>query len=179
MKKLNIITCLVCTLSASAYAQTCKVESITPSQITAGYLDNKDGTVTDIVNGRVWTKCSLGETYDTTLNTCSGTPANIETWSEALTLASNSSEMLNLSGWRLPNITELRTLVERSCVAPSINLSVFPSTPSAVYWSNTFDKENINPISGVNGLVVDFSDGTEFVTDVNRHRLIRLIRDPS
>ncbi|EPR7484071.1 DUF1566 domain-containing protein (plasmid) [Vibrio campbellii] len=175
MKKITISLCLAAAFSTVAMAQTCKPESITPTQPAGQFLDNNDGTITDIVNGLMWTKCSLGQVYKN--GTCTGTPSNVETWQDALIAAANWKQNAKTSDWRLPNIKELSSLVERSCVSPAINLSVFPSTPSAAYWSNTFDSKNVNPTPGIEGRIVDFTDGTEFLTDVNRHRLIRLVRD--
>lgn len=175
MKKLTIGFCLAAAFSSGAMAQTCKPESIAPTQPAGQFLDNGDGTVTDIVNGLMWTKCSLGQIYKNGI--CTGTPTHVDTWQVALVTAEGWKQYANSTGWRLPNIKELGSLVERSCVAPAINLSVFPSTPSAAYWSNTFDSKNVNPTQGIEGRIVDFTDGTEFLTDVNRHRLIRLVRD--
>ncbi len=175
MKKLIISLCLTGLISGSALAQTCKFDSIAPSQPEGQFLDNNDGTVTDIVNGLVWTKCSIGQAYTDGL--CKGTPFNVSSWQQALTTVRDNEEYLDSTGWRLPNIKELGSLVERACVAPSINLNMFPSTPSAAYWTNTFDAQNINPTQGVDGLIVDFSDGSEFLTDVTTHKLIRMVKD--
>lgn len=176
MKTLTAIACAMSLVSVGAFAQTCKFDSIERTQPIGQYFDNKDGTVTDIVNGLIWTKCSVGEVYDEAVNSCSGEATHLATWKEALNTAHDNKQQLGVADWRLPNIKELSTLVERACVAPSISLTAFPTTPSAVYWSNTSDAKNINPIAGVNGLVIDFSNGAEFVKDVNRHRHIRLVR---
>ena len=177
MSKFKLLVCALGVMSASAMAQTCKYDIIERTQPVGQYFDNKNGTVTDIVNGLIWTKCSVGENYNEADNGCAGDSLNIKSWKEALSVANDNESYLGQDGWRLPNIKELNSLIERACVAPSISLSSFPSTQSAVYWSNTFDAKNINPIPGVDGLVIDFTNGTEFVTDVNRHRLIRLVKD--
>ena len=50
---------------------------------------------------------------------------------EALNLASHSD-------WRLPNVKELRTLVDNTkSAAPVIDAAAFPSTQSSGYWSST------------------------------------------
>ncbi|MBB1371983.1 DUF1566 domain-containing protein [Pseudoalteromonas sp. SR45-4] len=174
MKKLTFAICLTAALSAPAIAQTCKTDSIAPTQKAGQFLDNEDGTVTDIVNGLVWSKCSLGQTFAD--NSCTGSPTHIHSWQEALTITENNKDYLGTTGWRLPNIKELSSLVERSCTAPSINLEAFPSTPLGVYWSNTFDAKGTNSASGIKALIVDFTDGSEFLKDVNTHRLVRLVK---
>lgn len=174
MKKITLAICLTSALSAPAIAQTCKTDSIAPTQKAGQFLDNEDGTVTDIVNGLVWSKCSLGQTFAD--NSCTGSPTHIHSWQEALTITENNKDYLGTTGWRLPNIKELSSLVERSCTAPSINLEAFPSTPLGVYWSNTFDAKGTNSASGIKALIVDFTDGSEFLKDVNTHRLVRLVK---
>lgn len=43
---------------------------------------------------------------------------------------------LDGGGWRLPSINELQTLVDET-KNPSINLTVFPGTPSEYFWSSS------------------------------------------
>ncbi|MBI3775281.1 MAG: DUF1566 domain-containing protein, partial [Gammaproteobacteria bacterium] len=52
---------------------------------------------------------------------------------------------LNLNGyaghsdWRIPLVPELASVVETGCVSPNnirINTTVFPATPSGVFWSS-------------------------------------------
>lgn len=175
MKTFITTLTLAALFSTGLAAQTCKIDTITPTQPNSHLLDNKDGTVTDIVNGLMWSKCSFGQTYND--GNCIGTPTNIKTWQEALKIAAENSKQHGLTGWRLPNIKQLSILVERACVEPAINLTMFPSTPSAVFWTNTPDDKNLTALPGVEARIVDFSDGSEFLTDVNSHRLIRFVKD--
>lgn len=174
MLKLSTIALSLLMIS-SVNAQVCKPDSIISSHLEGQYLDNKDGTITDIVNGLVWEKCTLGQTVVN--GECEGQPTAFSTWSDALK-ASSENSLLQGKEYRLPNIKELGSLVERSCFDPAINLSVFPSTPSAVYWSNTPDNK-INVNIKANGRVIDFRDGTEFLTIVSENRFLRLVRDIS
>lgn len=43
------------------------------------------------------------------------------------------------TGWRLPNIDELKSIVEKRCTEPSINLQVFPDTQALTFWSASYD----------------------------------------
>jgi len=174
MKKLILALSLTAAISSPVSAQTCKSASITPSNPTGQYLDNEDGTITDIVNELMWSRCSLGQDFKD--GNCINIPDNYDSWQAALQAAEANKDDGTYSDWRLPNMKELGSLVERSCVAPAIDLSLFPSTPSTPYWSNTFDYKGIN---SAKGLIIDFHDGTEVIKEVSSHRFIRLVRDLS
>ena len=174
IKKLTIVLCVTAVFSSGSIvmAQTCKT-NITISHPKGQFLLNSDGTVTDVKNGLMWSLCSVGQDFKD--GTCEGTPTHYPSWREALESASHNATFAGYNDWRLPNIKELGDLIERSCVSPAIDLSYFPATPSAAYWSNTMDSRGVN--SSLKGMVVDFTDGASFLPDVNRHRMIRMIRE--
>lgn len=98
-------------------------------------ISDSGATVTDNITGLTWSSCALGETWDKEQGTCTG-EATVATWSLAL----NSAELQSIDGlnnWRLPNIKELATTLERSCTYPSINTYLFPSINVFNYWSST------------------------------------------
>jgi hypothetical protein len=102
------------------------------------FRDNGDGTVTDYDQvhdsgtGLMWQKCSAGQNND---STCSGVSGN-KTWEQALTYCNNLT-WGNKTGWRLPDIMELRSLTDRFSYNPAIDGIFFPNTPSEQYWSST------------------------------------------
>lgn len=61
------------------------------------------------------------------------------------------------SGWRLPEITELLSLVHRgvSTSGPAINDRIFPNVNQDAYWANTLYAGNQSP-----AWVVRFHDGS-------------------
>jgi hypothetical protein len=58
------------------------------------------------------------------------------TWEGALTYCEGLT-LANQRDWRLPNIKELGSIVDRSQFSPSIDTTVFPGTQSSGYWSST------------------------------------------
>lgn len=113
-------------------AQTC-VAAITTNAPDWRYIDHGDGTITDQQTGLMWQQCIAGQSS----SDCSGTGTTMP-WDAAL----QYPDSLNVSGglaghtdWRLPNIKELASLVNKACYNPAINLTRFPNTPSTSYWS--------------------------------------------
>ena len=72
----------------------------------APFTDNTDGTVKDNATGLIWQKCSRGQGA----TDCSGT-ATTATWSDAITYCSGLSLVAGKT-WRLPQVNELKTIVD-------------------------------------------------------------------
>ena len=106
----------------------------------AAFTDNGDGTITDTTTGLVWDKCSRGQVWDNTTppGTCTGV-ASTHTWAAALAeaTAANSASHRGQADWRLPNRTELESLVQINAASPAIDGTYFPATPSNWYWTST------------------------------------------
>ncbi len=62
------------------------------------FMDNGDGTISDLATGLMWQKCDSGVGMD---------------WEDALSYA-ESAEYAGYSDWRLPNIKELQSIVDYS-----------------------------------------------------------------
>ena len=98
----------------------------------SGFIDNSNNTVTDTVSRLIWTKNA-------------NLPGASKTWSEALAYvaAMNSGANTNFgfTDWRLPNINELRSLIDPDRSSPSLPAShPFSSvqySPATRYWSST------------------------------------------
>ena len=176
MKKIIVGLCTVgLLLSATATAQTCR-DDIVDSHPDGQYIDNLDGTVTDVANGLMWMRCSLGQTYSIDSGDCTGEPNKYNSWKAALVEANDNASFGGFDNWRLPNIKELGDLVERSCVDPAINLTSFPSTSSGAFWSNTMDAHEVNATAGLEGMLVDFTSGVEYLENVKDAPMIRMVR---
>ncbi|TGK02804.1 DUF1566 domain-containing protein [Leptospira langatensis] len=119
--------------------------------IAAPFTDNGDGTVTDSATSLVWQQCSSGLSG----SSCSTGTATTYTWQNALSYCNTLS--LSSKSWRVPSINELKSIIDRSRVAPSISITFFPeASSSTANWSSTTD---INSGSG-NAWGVSFADGS-------------------
>ena len=119
--------------AAPAQAVTCQgnIAAVNPD---SAYTNNGDGTVTHNPTGLTWKRCLEGQTWSSS-GTCTGTGTAMP-WATALKLATSSS-YANQTDWRLPNIKELRSLVEECRSSPSINDTIFPNSSIANVWSSS------------------------------------------
>jgi hypothetical protein len=129
--RLAIVFVSLWSVTSTTWATCTTIPASTPdSQL----VDDGDGTITDTATSLIWRQCSEGQANDTS---CTGS-ALTYTWQQALQIP----QTLNTSGgfaghsdWRLPNLKELRSIVEEACYSPSINSTRFPNTPSSGFWS--------------------------------------------
>lgn len=133
------------------------------AQAQARFSYSTNGSeVTDSKTSMIWQRCSAGQSWSG--STCTGT-ATVYTHESALSYAQTQT------GWRLPNVKELSSLVDRTVVNPSIDSVAFPATPANYYWS-------ASPYVGGAGRarVVYFRDGgvKNFTRDQNLQ--VRLVR---
>lgn len=122
-------------------------------------------TVTDRETGLTWMTCSLGQTWSK--DGCLG-EAESYSWSEALNKVANE-----YSGWRVPNIKELSSIVELRCAFPAINFKAFPNTPRAVYWSSSPSATRYSHQWGVNFDEGDVISGSHHFNHGGKIRLVR------
>jgi hypothetical protein len=61
------------------------------------------------------------------------------------------------TGWRLPTIKELQTIVDESRLSPTIDPTAFPGTPTQLFWSSSLT--NGTPTKG---FVVNFNDASAY-----------------
>lgn len=99
---------------------------------SSGYTDNSDGTVTDKDTGLIWQKCIAGLSG----TDCSSGTEDEPNWADALSYC-NDLTLAGRSDWRLPNINELKSIVDRSTSTPAIDTTAFPNADGNTYWSAT------------------------------------------
>ncbi len=154
-------------------AQTCVEDIIQETASADRFIDHQDGSVTDVKTGLMWSKCSVGQAYDN--GQCTGNAASKD-WNQALQQVqtlNGAGGQAGFADWRMPNINELASIVEFQCFDPAIQLSVFPATPSATYWSSTPD-----PSKSGRGRSIYFKYGSDITPEVDGERYTRLVRDP-
>jgi len=124
-------------------------------------------TVTDTQTGLMWATCSAGQIF---LFGCIMGAAVSYNWSEALEYAENST-LGGYDDWRLPNIKELQSIVERACVTPAINSSIFDHTPAEAFWSaSPYASHSYNAWS------VSFNYGNSGSHNRDDNNYVRLVR---
>lgn len=163
--------CAAMACAAPAWSYTCDTKSRPMSTPTERFKDNGDGTLTDSQSGLTWMRCALDQSWDGA--TCKGTPGGY-TWQAALDAANQLNKKggyAKHSDWRVPHIPELAMIAERQCSNPRINLTLFPATPAAPFWSAT-------PRKGFDNDAYILSFGPEGATpgDKGEARFVRLVR---
>jgi len=117
------------------FAQVC-LRDVTPQTMTSANFDFAvAGEVQDKLSSLIWARCVVGQSWNGT--NCVGAPKKL-TWQEALVEAQTLNQ--GTDNWRLPDIKELNTIIDRQCIAPPINLTIFPDTPASQdngLWSST------------------------------------------
>lgn len=121
-------------LSQTVQAQTC-YDGLTETTPVDNFTQLSNGLVQDKITGLMWTRCPYGQSWDSVNSTCTGTAVQI-TWQDALQLSTSISDGGH-SDWRLPNIKELATIVEKRCVDASVNATLFPATAPENFWTST------------------------------------------
>ena len=131
------------------------------------FIDNGEGTISDIATGLMWQKSDDGTGYD---------------WEEALNLAENM-ELASYSDWRLPNVKELQSIVDytrspQTTNSPAID-PIFETTeindPDGnsgqypFFWTSTTHLDGANPYASA--VYIAFGEGqgemNEILMDVH------------
>lgn len=125
-----------------------------------------DGSeVTDSTTGLVWRRCPEGMAWR------GGTCANAAT---TFTHEGALQYAQRQTGWRLPNVKELSSIVDDSKISPAIDMGAFPSTPSnsdSWFWTSTPRPDVPSKVWGVS-----FSYGNVHYYDRSKSGYVRLVR---
>lgn len=167
MQKTVILT-LALAFSSVSHAATCDANIARVAPDSRYQTLNNGSEVKDLQTNLIWQRCSLGQSWGG--SSCSGS-ANTYAWQDAMVAASSQKS----SGWRLPNIKELQTLVEEACESPSINETLLPiATTDAMYFSSS-------PVAkfATAAWVLNFKKGIAFFNPDNKSELkyVRLVRE--
>ena len=119
------------------------------------FTDNGDGTVTDNETELMWQQTDV-DTY--------------RDWEDALAYC----EGLDLAGhedWRLPDIKELRSIVDNTTYNPAIDEDFFPGTNPSGYWSSSTSAYYTD-----SAWYVSFTNGYVYYYDKTDSRYARCVR---
>jgi hypothetical protein len=86
------------------------------------YQVNGDGTVYDTTTKLTWQRTLAGATSN---------------WTDAKTSCASNSAKLPGTGWHLPELRQLQSIVDRTEKESAIDPTAFPSTPYGMFWSST------------------------------------------
>ncbi|TLX72813.1 DUF1566 domain-containing protein [Labilibacter sediminis] len=129
---------------------------------TNDFIDNGDGTISDLATGLMWQKADDGISRD---------------WEEALAYAENI-ELANKNDWRLPNAKELQSIVDytrspQTTNSPAID-PLFETTeindPEGnpghypFFWTSSTHLDGVNPYAGA--VYIAFGEGLGKMNDV-------------
>ncbi|MFY8021665.1 MAG: DUF1566 domain-containing protein, partial [Bacteroidia bacterium] len=96
-------------------------ENHIPNQFTSQFINNGNGTITDVLSDLIWQKIPNPDTL---------------TWEQALVYA-DSLNIGESSDWRLPNIKELQSLHDVKQINPAIQSGYFQLNNAQKFWSST------------------------------------------
>jgi hypothetical protein len=135
------------------------------------YSDQGDGTTIDTQTGLHWMRFALGQLWNGKTNI---SEAKRYTWQEALNAADSFNQSGGFAGcqdWRVPNIDELKSIVERTR-KPALNHTIFPATPLSLFWSSS-SVINVNH----SAWAVYFYGGSAYWYGKTSYYFIRLVRN--
>lgn len=118
-------------------------------------VNTTDGTVYDTLTKLTWQR--------------DGSASGALNWANAKTYCAGLASAGG--GWRLPEVTELRSIVDLHEQKPAIDPAAFPGTPADWFWSNTAYKGG----SGSAWIVV-FGSGYSSYGNVNYDFSVRCVR---
>lgn len=98
-------------------------------------------------------------------------------WANALTFCNGlnaGAGYTNRTTWRLPNVTELRSIIDHSLgTSPVINTTIFPGAVSQYYWTSTTYK-----LLTSSAWAINFQSGFTSGTDKNTTYYVRCVASP-
>lgn len=164
-KPLRIMVTALCLAGLGSWAHAQSQCPTNPGRF-APLADNTQ--VLDRYTGLIWKRCSEGQAWNGTM--CTGS-ATTHTHEQAMSLAGQAT-----TGWRLPNVRELSSLLDLGCHNPAIDRVAFPNTPYQTYPQSYFWTTTPLTYSNSYAWMVGFSDGAVDNGGRSGARHVRLVR---
>lgn len=121
----------------------------------SGRFKADSATVTDAKTTLVWQRIVSPTTY---------------TWTDAQAYCVNNAPALPGTGWRLPMIKELQTLVDDRMTDPAVD-PIFAPSSSGIFWSATLSAN-----APTDAWVVSFFDGINGHFEMSLAQSVRCVR---
>lgn len=130
----------------SGYTQLCNLKTTDEHPDSRYEYRDNGAAVYDRKTGLTWQRCVVGMSWNG--SSCVGYP------DESELMQFLSVQSLSQSGWRLPNVKELSSILKHNCLSNSVNQNVFPNLPSYL-WSSSmaYHKESFWVASANGGYV--------------------------
>ncbi|BCD96883.1 DUF1566 domain-containing protein [Marinagarivorans cellulosilyticus] len=168
--RLCVLVCTAVVVGSLFIASKAWAECLLRDDSRFNLLDNS-AVVEDANTGLHWQRCLVGYRLNTEGDSCalSVNGAVRFDWRGAFTAASNAA------GWRLPNVKELESLVDRNCFEPAVQTHIFPTIDDVMmgaHWTSS-------QIEGYAGgaWTVNFKTGSVISSDKSELLPVRLVRD--
>lgn len=146
------------------------VRLVRGSTMSKQYTISADGQeVTDTTTGLIWQRCAQGMTYSG--GTCTG-EAIPYTQEAALALAKVQATATGVA-WRVPNVRELSSILDRTKKEPAIDSTAFPATSTSNWYLSS------SPVVGDSNIMfwgVDFAGGSVSYEFRENPSFLRLVR---
>ena len=152
---------------------------------TGRFTVSTDGSeVTDAQTGLTWRRCMEGSTWNGNDACVDGGSAGLTFTHENALLRAKTVASQTGKAWRMPNVRELSSLIDRSrSAAPYIDPDAFPQAHIGWYWTSTpklyVDTTTTSGVAATAGTVRSLSFGSGYVLSDPRsaHGQLRLVRD--
>jgi hypothetical protein len=165
-QQFGLMLALLLALPPSVLAQTCR-DPVPPTRPDQRFVVNPDGTVRDLNTGLLWKQCAEGLSgFGCQL----GAPVRSK-WKSALNRAQQSVFAGHVD-WRLPDQTELQTLLQPRCHGVDLDAVSFPNTPPERFWTST-----PAPYYAGSAWTLHFGHGAMSFGTAQDAAYVRLVRD--
>jgi hypothetical protein len=151
VKRLNKQSCCVLIYCACAVSTSAVAMAVAPD----GHFEEKAASVLDTATHLTWERRTSSATYSF---------AQAQQYCAALTNDDGS-------GWRVPSLVELLSLVDEARATPAIDTRAFPGTPAEYFWSSS------KPMGAADrASVVNFRFGFDGILAVDTLQRVRCVR---